>query len=65
MTARSIRALLSRPENALLERIRQVHNKIHGDKDAVIIVTINTRGISWRVSDSDIEMVGETKDTLS
>lgn len=65
MTARPIRADLSRPENALLERIRQVSNRIRGDQSAAIIVTIEAGRITWRVSEADIEMVGETKDTLS
>jgi hypothetical protein len=68
MTARrTIDALLSRAENAMLERIRQVRNKLNGDQIAVVVVVITKKHTFWRVAGQleTVDEVGETADTLS
>ena len=68
MTARrTIDALLSKAENAVLERIRQVRNGLNGEQIAVITVVITRKHTFWRVAGQleTVDEVGETADTLS
>jgi hypothetical protein len=51
MADRTIQQLLNKAENGLLERLRQVRNKLNGEQIAVIVVVVTKQHTFWRAAE--------------